>query len=456
MRTIHLSVFSVIAVLFTWECQAAETISSAWSVVDVGVGKKPAFDFDAEDNIRLMAFTFDNELLYDTASSIYGSWNLQTIANFNSYGPGDLVVDHEGVSHVAVHDHGFDGGSPHHLTISATGTVTDFPIVAPGHNGWDNALAVDSAGLVHQSSNNPSGFGAADGLEFGKFNGTDWAGYGAIVGTGQAMYGYATDISTDSGNFAHMIYTKATTTTGMGDLNYVVDSAIGPTISTIVDDGISRFASIAVDAQDRPHVAWLEIDPIDTTTGSVKYGVLENGSWSIDTVDATIANINNSDGRKQVSLDLDSNDQPHISYGDQQSINYATKTDSSWNSTPVLSADENTYNGLVVLRLNSLDQPTIAFHNAANLVRLAAISVPGDFTGDGVVDGADFLSWQRGESPSPLSSDDLSAWQINYNSVASAAISTTVPEPGAGVLCLVALVLWRSVFLAPRHFSPAK
>ena len=431
------------------ECFAVETVSPIWDVVDVGIGKKPAFDFDANDGIHLMAFTPGNALLYDVSPNIYSSWNLQTIATFNSYGPGDLVVDPAGVAHLAVHDHGFDGGSPHHLTISPSGTVTSFPIVSPGHNGWDNALAVDSAGVVHQSSNNPSGFGAADALEFGKFDGTGWAGYGSIVGTGQAMYAYATDISTDSNNFAHMVYTKAITDTGIGDLNYVFDTATGPTITTIVDDGISRFASIAIDSQDRAHVSWLELDPTDTTTGSVKYGVLENGLWTIETVDASIANINVSSGRKLVSLDLDSNDQPHIAYGDQQSINYATLSSSIWNSTPVLSSDEDIYNGLVVLRLNSLDQPTIAFHNASNLVRLAASSLPGDFTGDGEVDGADFLNWQRGVSPSPLSTNDLDAWKLNYGTVLPSV--AVIPEPNTGLLLFSSLIGFSIIRLRNRR-----
>ncbi len=40
--------------------------------------------------------------------------------------------------------------------------------------------------------------------------------------------------------------------------------------------------------------------------------------------------------------------------------------------------------------------------------------VPGDFDGDGTCDGADFLAWQRGESPYPLSSSDLAEWQAEF------------------------------------------
>lgn len=45
-------------------------------------------------------------------------------------------------------------------------------------------------------------------------------------------------------------------------------------------------------------------------------------------------------------------------------------------------------------------------------------SLIGDFDGDGDVDGRDFLAWQRGSSPTPLSSSDLTDWQGNYGAVA--------------------------------------
>lgn len=66
--------------------------------------------------------------------------------------------------------------------------------------------------------------------------------------------------------------------------------------------------------------------------------------------------------------------------------------------------------------------------------------VPGDnadFNGDGVVDGRDFLAWQRGESPNPLSAGDLTLWQDQYSTGSLAAVS--VPEPAAAVLALCAL-----------------
>lgn len=60
----------------------------------------------------------------------------------------------------------------------------------------------------------------------------------------------------------------------------------------------------------------------------------------------------------------------------------------------------------------------------------------GDFDADGDVDGRDFLIWQRGGSPTPLSATDLAAWQSGYPGPLTALAS--IPEPGTGLLMLMA------------------
>jgi hypothetical protein len=59
----------------------------------------------------------------------------------------------------------------------------------------------------------------------------------------------------------------------------------------------------------------------------------------------------------------------------------------------------------------------------------------GDFDEDGDVDGLDFLLWQRGGSPTPLSQADLALWEANYGTGPLVASSVAVPEPTA--LCLM-------------------
>jgi hypothetical protein len=60
-------------------------------------------------------------------------------------------------------------------------------------------------------------------------------------------------------------------------------------------------------------------------------------------------------------------------------------------------------------------------------------TVAGDFDGDGDVDGADFLDWQRTDG-TPAG---LTQWQSNYPSPLSAAVAA-VPEPASALLTLLA------------------
>jgi hypothetical protein len=54
----------------------------------------------------------------------------------------------------------------------------------------------------------------------------------------------------------------------------------------------------------------------------------------------------------------------------------------------------------------------------------------GDFDFDDDIDGFDFLNWQRGESPSPLSPVDFAEWEANFGTAPSPAVAAaTVPEP---------------------------
>jgi len=81
--------------------------------------------------------------------------------------------------------------------------------------------------------------------------------------------------------------------------------------------------------------------------------------------------------------------------------------------------------------------------NRIGLYQLAAST--GDFDEDGDVDGFDFLEWQRGESPIPLSASDLADWEGNFGATgegplaALSAGASAIPEPSTAVLLSLAL-----------------
>ena len=74
----------------------------------------------------------------------------------------------------------------------------------------------------------------------------------------------------------------------------------------------------------------------------------------------------------------------------------------------------------------------------AGQIEYVSSGLPGDFDADGDVDGADFLVWQRGESPSGTTAGDLALWMANfgvpYNGAATAA---AIPEPATFTLWVV-------------------
>jgi hypothetical protein len=99
-------------------------------------------------------------------------------------------------------------------------------------------------------------------------------------------------------------------------------------------------------------------------------------------------------------------------------------------------------NGILVSIGQTDDTPTSLAHDGTLAFRLAftdgtsglftaSLEFTADFDSDGDVDGRDFLKWQRGESPSPLSAGDLADWQQNYGVGSLTATSVAVPKPGS-------------------------
>jgi hypothetical protein len=70
-----------------------------------------------------------------------------------------------------------------------------------------------------------------------------------------------------------------------------------------------------------------------------------------------------------------------------------------------------------------------------------AVSLPGDFTGDGSVDGADFLAWQQGNSPNAGSAGDLADWKAHFGQPGSSSAVSAVPEPCSLIAAALALGL---------------
>ncbi len=89
-------------------------------------------------------------------------------------------------------------------------------------------------------------------------------------------------------------------------------------------------------------------------------------------------------------------------------------------------------------------QETDDTNNTTRILVDLDIPTTGDYDGDFDVDGADFTTWQRGESPNALADGDFSSWKSNYGTtyppLASSSLAA-IPEPATALLFATACVL---------------
>jgi len=79
-------------------------------------------------------------------------------------------------------------------------------------------------------------------------------------------------------------------------------------------------------------------------------------------------------------------------------------------------------------------------------------TLAGDFNNDKTVDGADFLRWQRGQSPTPLSQADLNVWRNNFGqSLLSLPAVSSIPEPSTFALLSLGAITVRRSARRRRH-----
>ncbi len=79
-----------------------------------------------------------------------------------------------------------------------------------------------------------------------------------------------------------------------------------------------------------------------------------------------------------------------------------------------------------------------------SLLNFDVVAEDADFDGALDVDGADFLSWQRGNGDANGSGTtdavDLGIWQSQYGAGSSSAAAAAVPEPSSLLLLLTGLL----------------
>jgi len=70
----------------------------------------------------------------------------------------------------------------------------------------------------------------------------------------------------------------------------------------------------------------------------------------------------------------------------------------------------------------------------------SVVAPGGDFDGDGVIDGHDFLLWQQGFATGTYDASDLAEWEFGFGTTPLASAAVAVPEPATGVIGLAMLL----------------
>ncbi len=133
-----------------------------------------------------------------------------------------------------------------------------------------------------------------------------------------------------------------------------------------VDDastGVGKYSSIALDTFDNPHISY-----VDDENWNLKFAYFNGSAWEIETISTT------EDVVQYTSLSLDDAGNPHISFCDEStSISYGFNNGSSWefSTYPVLALNE----GQTEMALDSLNHPHISYQGDSDLDMIPELSV---------------------------------------------------------------------------------
>jgi hypothetical protein len=282
-----------------------------------------------------------NELIY--ANNSGGAWRHETVSMVsNSSMSLGLAVDKTGRAHIVFSDplygtlfYANNSGGSWSLTPVDHGYFVEYPSVA---------VAQDDSVYIVYMEHGSEPFEPGE-LRLATMQGGTWA-----VQTLDAieMYRYGTSIAFDAQGHLHIAYSAED-----GGLVHASNS-LGTWTAEVVDSGseCGIYSSLAIDANGTVHVSY-----VDHYSSLIKYAVLRNYTWSIETV---------GQGESFTSIALDNRGNPCIAYsGSTESLLcYAVRGDPGWDISSSIADFHNTLGAS--LSLDSQDRPHISFIDTDN------------------------------------------------------------------------------------------
>jgi len=166
---------------------------------------------------------------------------------------------------------------------------------------------------------------------------------------------FVSDLDMDSGNYPHIFYR---TRIGVAFIIYSYKDGSGWHTETVdISGSTADYLSIALDSNDRPHVSYY-----DNANKDLKYAYRDGTGWHLETVDSA------GDVGMYNAIGVDSQDRPHISYYDETNgdLKYARREGSAWQIAIV--DGEGTVGLGTSLDIDSQDRPHILYRDETNAV----------------------------------------------------------------------------------------
>jgi len=261
-------------------------------------------------------------------------WQTEIICSDPGVGEAALALDASGNPHVSYRLYHVQQGKVLYdrMMYSCKNNQEWGSYMFDGDGGAYDSIAVDNYGYAHISYYDKPG----EDLCYAYWNGLSW---NKEVIDSYGKVGGFTSIALDGNNNPHISYIDWNVP------DFQIKYACRNDSSWKIEEfpGWAGRTSIELDGFDYPHIV-----------AGNKYGFWDGASWNIMTMDSGAANA-------EVSIDLDSNGNPHIAYNDvgNDILRYAYWNGSVWSIQTIA----NMTGGEVSLTLDSLDYPYIMYSN---------------------------------------------------------------------------------------------
>jgi len=309
------------------------------------------------------------------------------------------------------HDMQQDGFISEKLIMTVTGVTVSFRTRIPTTGPLDNVYT-DSGQIIPWLEDAPNGRGFAMNNNRGMIN---------IVQSApdnvDTLVGLSLVTSTDVASFCDGGTGALCTGSGSGGL--MMNNLNGSIPSQSIDaggGGTLNMLEMADDDLNEWNEFWITLENNGAQPGNIRVSVYMNGSTVPDIFNVTLAGNNNSVYARE--------DQPYLEFGISDNSGFG-----------------------------AFDLDFISYQLGVH-VPVAAPTANADFNNDGIVDGSDFLTWQRGfGSPgTPATGDangdgnvdglDLAIWESQFGTAPPLSAMNVVPEPTSLVMLLMASLGW--------------